>query len=354
MDEMLTVVKEAGAKRIAIVGIAKHAGKTTVLNDLLAQAEQEGVKVSIQSIGVDGERMDAIMGVPKPEVVVPAGALVASSAQMLTEGTAELVLEEATGIDSPLGEVYIARVKRSGTVILAGIRQMQHVKDVLARFDAKGVDLHLVDGAFDRMIAASPDVTDGVILVTGAVAGRSVDQVARQTAEWLWRFRLPRANEEWECRLLDLAEQYGRPVAGGPSCTPAVLAQTSSLTGHLCLDANWPQDAQALCIPGAVTDRVLAQMEGMPRGFSLLVPDATHVFVTAKAWRSYVRRGHRLLIGKETRVLAIAVNPHSIAGYDLPREALVERIREVAGELPVMDVKAGIGGDARARLSSSG
>jgi hypothetical protein len=47
------------------------------------------------------------------------------------------------------------------------------------------------------------------------------------------------------------------------------------------------------------------------------------------------------------------VNPHSIAGYDLPREALVERIREIAGDLPVIDVKAGIGGDARARQSTT-
>jgi hypothetical protein len=351
---MLHVVRATGVKRLAIVGIAKHAGKTTVLNELLAQAEQEGLQVSVQSIGVDGERTDAILGVPKPEIVVPAGSLVASAAGMITEGTAELVLEEATGIDSPLGEVYLARAKRRGTVLLAGIRQKQHVREVLRRFDGRGAELHIIDGAFDRIAAASPDLTDGVILVTGAVAGRSVEQAARQTAEWIWRFRLPSVQAEWESRLAETALQSGRPVAGGPACPPSLLAQRSPLTGHPRADAHWPDGAQALALPGALTDRLLSQLEGMPRGFTLLVPDATHIFATSGAWRSFIRRGHRLIVGKETRILAVAVNPHSIAGYDLPREALIQAIRAVADGLPVFDVKAGNGGEAYVQRAIDG
>ncbi|MGB8954203.1 MAG: hypothetical protein WCC10_02435, partial [Tumebacillaceae bacterium] len=206
-------IQETNARRVAFVGIAKHAGKTTVMNDLIERATLDGRTLGIVSIGVDGERNDAIMGVPKPEVHVPAGALVASAGDVLTAGSATLKIVEATGISSPLGDVYLAEVTGAGTVVLAGIRYAAQVAQVLQRMEARGAQLCFVDGAFERMMAASPELTDGVVLATGAVVGRTVEDVVRKSVYFLQRFSLPVA-EESVGRLLDIAVQEQALVVG--------------------------------------------------------------------------------------------------------------------------------------------
>lgn len=353
-------VEQANARRVALVGIAKHAGKTTAMNELIERAEAQGKRLGVVSIGVDGERNDAIMGVPKPEVYVPAGTLVASAGDVLTAGSSVLAIVEATGISSTLGDVYVAEVKQAGTVLLAGIRYAAQVELVLARMEALGAQLCLVDGAFDRMMAASPKLTDGVVLATGAVVGRTVEDVARESAYFLQRFALPVAAESVG-RLMDRAVECGVLVVGVQAEAEAEaeygavelkaesetryravdLQVASGFAGNPQSDPHWPgsERARVLAVPGAVTDRFLQMLEGLPSGFTLVISDATHFFVSQAVWRKFLRRGHRVVVRRAVRVLGLAVNPHSVAGYDLPRRELLEAVRAVAGDLPVQDVK---------------
>ncbi|ASS73783.1 hypothetical protein CIG75_01545 [Tumebacillus algifaecis] len=336
-------VELRNARRIALVGIAKHAGKTTVFNELIRQASVQGRKLGLLSIGVDGERNDAIMGVPKPEVFVPAGALVASAGDVLEDGTALLRIVESTGISSTLGDVYLVEVQEPGTVVLAGVRDQQQVAQVMARMERLGAELCLVDGAFDRMMAAQPLLTDGVVLATGAVVAKTVQEVAQKTAYFLQRFSLPQADEALT-RLYDVAEEKGALVAGvvqGSEFLPVVLKQTSSFTANPQTDENWPgqEQVRALAVTGAVTDRLLQMLEGLPRGFALVLSDATHFFVTGAVWRKFLRRGHQLVVRRAVRVYGLAVNPYSVEGYHLPGRELVEAVQAVAGDVAVFDVK---------------
>jgi hypothetical protein len=341
----LEAIQKAGARRVAFVGIAKHAGKTTAMNSLIEQAAEAGIRLGIVSIGVDGERNDAIMGVPKPEVYVPAGALVASAGDVLTAGSAGLSILEATGISSALGDVYLAKVQEPGTVLLAGIRYAAQVEQVLARMEALGADLCLVDGAFDRMMAASPALTDGVVLATGAVVGNTVEDVVRKTDYFLQRFALPVASPA-EAALLDLAQEKGVLVAGVEGAEQEAyqavpLVQTSPFVSNPQLDPNWPgtERTRALAVTGAVTDRLVTMLEGLPRGFVLVIPDSTHFFVTAPVFRKFWRRGHRIAVRRPIKVFGLTVNPHSIAGCDLPGRELWQAILEIADGIQVADVK---------------
>ncbi|ARU60619.1 hypothetical protein CBW65_05625 [Tumebacillus avium] len=330
-------------RRLALVGIAKHAGKTTVLNELIGQASALGRKLGLLSIGVDGERNDAIMGVPKPEVRVPAGALVASAGDVLNVGTASLRIVESTGIASTLGAVYVAEVQEPGTVVLAGVRYQEQVSQVLTRMERLGAELCLVDGAFDRMMAAHPLLTDGVVLATGAVVAKTVGDVAQKSLFFLQRFGLPQADAEL-AGLYDAAEAKGALAAGvlrGERLEPVVLQQTSSFTANPQNDPHWPgqEEVKALAVTGAVTDRLVQMLEGMPRGFALVLSDATHFFVSSAVWRKFLRRGHRIVVRRAVNVLGVAVNPYSVEGYRLPGRELVEAVRAVAGDVAVFDVK---------------
>jgi hypothetical protein len=334
-------IEAANARRVALVGIAKHAGKTTAMNALIEQASLRGRRLGIVSIGVDGERNDAIMGVPKPEVYVPGGTLVASAGDVLNAGTAQLSILASTGISSTLGDVYLAEVKQAGTVLLAGIRYAAQVEQVLGELEQLGADLCLVDGAFDRMMAASPLLTDGVVLATGGVVARTVSEVASKTRFFLHRFALPLADVR-AMSLYDLAVEKGALVVGGESADDVfVLQQESTFTANPQTDPNWPgtERAKVLAVPGAVTDRLLKMLEGLPRGFTLVLADSSHFFATMERWRTFLRRGGQIVVRRQVQVLGMAVNPHSVAGYDLPRGELLRMIREIAGEIPVEDVK---------------
>ncbi|MGZ4431901.1 MAG: hypothetical protein ACXVYV_09700, partial [Gaiellales bacterium] len=62
-------------RTITVVGRAKNAGKTTVINHLL---ERMHGRVGLASLGLDGEARDQLTGLPKPRVRPPPDALVAA------------------------------------------------------------------------------------------------------------------------------------------------------------------------------------------------------------------------------------------------------------------------------------
>ena len=53
-------------KTISIVGMAKNAGKTTALNYLIEEAEDESIRLGITSTGRDGETTDLVTNTDKP------------------------------------------------------------------------------------------------------------------------------------------------------------------------------------------------------------------------------------------------------------------------------------------------
>ena len=75
----------AGARTITVVpGLAKNAGKTTVINHLLARLPG---RVGLASLGLDGETRDQLTGLRKPRILPPRGALVATAEGLLEPGT---------------------------------------------------------------------------------------------------------------------------------------------------------------------------------------------------------------------------------------------------------------------------
>ena len=53
-------------KTLSIVGMAKNAGKTTALNYLIEEGDDEGIRLGITSTGRDGETVDLVAGSVKP------------------------------------------------------------------------------------------------------------------------------------------------------------------------------------------------------------------------------------------------------------------------------------------------
>lgn len=328
-------IKTAGVTRLAVIGLAKHAGKTTALNTIIEDANRTGVSLSVQSIGVDGERYDVLIGVQKPAIAVPTGTLLATAADALRQGSAGLELLETTGIPSALGELCIARVLDPGSVLLAGVRQVAHARFLLERFAQWGAHLHLIDGAFDRMASATAELADGIVLCTGAGVGRTIQDVGRETKHALAKLQMQVAALPWEKELIALARETGRMAIGGAHEPARILSGTNPIVHHPKTNPSWSNELSAIALPGALTDRTLSVLEEMFE--TVIIKDGTHMMVSSEAWKRFACKGGRILAERRIRVLAVTINPYSPEAYSLPRKALIEEVRLVADRVPVMD-----------------
>lgn len=331
-------------KSLAIVGLSKNAGKTTVLNHLSEWAASRSLPAGLISIGVDGEERDALSGLPKPQVLVPKGTLVASAGPCLDVRAGLWEVLEETPVRSLLGRVFLARAVRRGRVKLAGITAAGDVDRVLMGFRRHGVRLALVDGACDRRTAARPLRTDGVILAVGASAGKSLEEVIRRTEEWVTIFNLPACGDPLLEEAGERALLEGRPmgIVGKrvePFPLPSLLVDPGKLRTAL-ESRPWT----GLAVPGALTDRILMLLASGGGFFPLLLPSPTHAFFSPGTMRTFLRAGGKICYLKRPRLIGVAVNPVAPGSHTFDPREMKRRIADICRPVPVVDVvRDGIG-----------
>jgi hypothetical protein len=338
-------VPDVGPGRCALVGVAKNCGKTTTLNALARRQRELGRAVGLISIGVDGESRDALIGTPKPAVHIAQGEWVVSAASALSMSTARFELVGSMGYSTPMGEALLARATDAGEVVLAGVRHLEDLARAQQLLLEAGAEVVFIDGAYGRVTAARPDLCDRVVVATGAIVSPEVAGVVAATRALTSPLTWPRAEEGWRRELLDAALAQGRALVGGPSVAPRALSSPSALVALRRDRAVFGEGAQGIAIPGLVSDAVAERLiaapsapGGAPR--ALLVPDGTRVQLTRRLLGK-LKRGWACRVGGAVELAAVSVNPSSVAGPGVPREALIGAMREAfGGEVPVFDPRA--------------
>lgn len=333
------VTRAAARGSLAVVGMAKNSGKTVTINYLLAAACQLGVKVGLTSTGLDGETTDSISLLPKPAIVLPEGAMVATARSSLNRGTARLELLTDTGLVNPLGEIVIARVRQKGTVEVSGPERAEDLKQVIASM-MKQTDLVLVDGALDRIASSAPAVTGGAVLATGAVVAPNLEGVARATVHQARLLLLP--------PIAGLTQEQAQVVERG-----RIAVQTGEQLVLLPLDTAIDGPTQVLdyispqcrlLLGGAFTEDLARVLLGAARqldGFELAVRDGTRIFVGQRLWRQLERA--KVLVGvvQPVNLMAVSVNPVDPRGRQLPGHQLVTMLEEMLPDLYIFNPLAG-------------
>src|SRR5258708_38271132 len=226
------MVARASISRLALIGLAKNVGKTTTTNHLLAALLNEGFysagELALTSLGLDGEATDAMTGLPKPRYVPQAGLLVATTLDWLRQAESDGIeveyLEQLKG-RTALGSVILARVVQSGRIIIAGPTLLRDIRSALDQLQEYGSHLGIVDGAINRLGAASPSVTDACIVCTGASVGSTPELVARRTTDVLTRLLV--SQTQWRDAYKKLLSK-ARLLAFSPGTTEE---QALSFTG---------------------------------------------------------------------------------------------------------------------------
>jgi len=339
----------ASTERLALVGLAKNTGKTVALTVLLRELEAQGRRVGVTSVGRDGEERDVIDArIAKPRVRLVAGSLVATTDALLRASGVAHELVEQTGVRTPLGRVLVARLQAAGAIEVAGPSAAADVRAVADAMLAHGAEQVLIDGAVDRRAASSPEVCDGLVMATGAVLDRDMQEVVLQTRDAVELVRLPTLGglTPAEARLRALAgglDDRSLLVAaeGAPVALPArfvLTAEAEQIAEQL--DAS--PDARWLLVAGALPERflrgLLHPLQHRRRELTVVVADPTRVFLWKRGPEWYARQRVHLRAIERTPLLALTVNPVAPESHGFDSEELRGRLAQAIPGVPVLDV----------------
>ena len=294
-------------RSMSIVGMCKNAGKTTMLNWLLAHSGR-GRVLGLTSIGRDGESTDVVTGTEKPSIFVPAGTLIATARDMLWLGDVTKEILVSTGIPTPLGEVIIMRARSDGYVQLAGPSITTQLKSVSQTFFDLGAEQSIIDGALGRKSLGARQVAEGIVLCTGASYHMRMEKVIADTVSIYRIMNLPKA----------------QTVPAAPEGT---------------LEQCLKEQGEAL-VTGALTDSMVLPLlrAGVLRKNRLVVADPSKVLLSPDTLDKMQLREVRLATAEAARTLCITVNPVSAYGWKFDKDEFRARLQE-AVDVPVINVK---------------
>lgn len=341
--ELADVVANSGAKSLAVVGTAKNVGKTVTMNYLISELSSRGLAVGLLSSGRDGEAIDSFTGQPKPSVVAPCGAWVATAERVLGESSTCLEIADVSERQGLFGRLVVGRMIDSAPVELVGPRSARELSLIVKKLLAFGADIVLVDGALDRLAAASPQVTDATILATGAQAGGNLEALAEELAFLVWLLSRPEPEDAAMARLAREAMDKD-VVCHIDYCTPnALVLRPTSYPTVLGFEDEILQEAEnavAIAVPRAVNQSFLRKIRSWVKTpeFSVIAKDAVSIFARKHP-------GINLYVTQELTLLAVTVNPMCYLGISHDSQEMVlvigDALKSSGFPLPVFDVVSG-------------
>lgn len=338
----------APGRRVAFVGLAKNTGKTETLKCALRELQETGLSIGVTSIGRDGEERDAIdIRVQKPRIELPTWSFVATTDALLRSAAVAHELLAQTDIRTPLGRVVVARMLAAGSVEIAGPSAAEDVRTVVELMLAHGAEHVLIDGAVDRRAASSPDVSDGLVMSTGAVLHEQIETVVARTRDAVDLVRLPEVSGRSEIgeRVRALAaSEHSSVLLGPPSEEPVLLparfalASTNHDIGEL-LHAN--PSASHLIVRGALCERFLKALVRVAHGrqLQLVVADSTKAFVSRRSYEWYERMGISIRVLAPLHLRALTINPVAPRAHSFDSRRLRTLLEAAIADLPILDVR---------------
>lgn len=323
-------------KSLSIVGLEKNTGKTECLNYILRRLKNSGKKIAVTSIGVDGESVDIVKNTRKPEIELFEDIVFITAENYYKRKSLTSEILELSAKRTALGRLVTARSLGPGKVIFSGPSDTRWLKTCIDNMARYQVDTTIVDGAVSRMSLASPAVTEGMILATGASVSASIHQLVKKTKFVYDLINIPAFDHrsrplltELETGIWGLGED-GQVQAIKTSSVFLLDKQKEDLLNH----------GNTLYFTGAVSDKLLNFLKSQKNiaDMTVVVRDFTRLFVSPEALNDFRRRGGRLFVLFSTRIIAVCVNPLSPDGYLLDSAALRSGLSAELN-VPVYDIK---------------
>lgn len=329
---------------ISVVGMAKNAGKTMTLNTLIDEAMERGIRLGITSTGRDGEKQDIVTFTEKPLIYVDEGTLIATTEETIKRAEARLEILEVTDHRTAMGRIVIVQAKTPGHVQIAGPGTNKEMKEIADRLLVLGADLVIVDGAIDRVAAASPAVTEAALLATGAVLSRDMGQVVERTIHQTQIFSLPKLENLLVREIAEpIIQEKGFCLINHDYETKLLEIKTA-LGGGRIIGGAFQEDTQYVIIGGSLVSKTLKDIMECTNRYKqvvFVVKDATRIFIEPRDWMYFMKAGIKIQVMEEIHTLAVTINPYAPQGYFFQPQEFLGKMRQFLSPIPVFDVVLG-------------
>ena len=328
---------------MAVIGLVKNAGKTTVVNALM---DNVPLRFGLTSLGLDGERTDHLTGLDKPRIVPPRGTLIATTIGSLDRSHYTMEHLERLPFHTSLGSVVIGRAVGDRAVEISGPTTLAEVAATAARLRAHGARLVLVDGAINRLGSASPRVSDAVIMATGGLVADTLDETVATTLATLEMLTLPEVDQQTRRLVAPETLTSARAIAVDERGRLAPLDLETIVGEGVRVAREVERRAtKVLFVGGALTQEFADDFSRtLPprRKVTVVVRDATVLILSPATVSRFRRRGIDLRVLTPLRVLAVTANPYRFPRPYNPRIFFGAVADAVGDRAPVFDVVHGL------------
>ncbi len=297
---------------ISIIGTAKNAGKTTVLNKIIE--EYKNIEIAITSIGLDGEKLDNITFHEKPRIKVYPKAIIATAYDCLKQCELEYVIHEKTNMRTPLGVIVIIEAITEGLVLVAGPstnNQMKQITKILKRYNPKKI---LIDGALFRKSIANVEVADAVIIATGASYSEDINEVVFGTKMIVDQFNLKETND----KVKRCVKSYENNVVISSDFKEIVEIEDSIIHNVNKLDHYLNENTKYFYISGAINNEIMKYLisnRKKLKNLEVIVKDASHIIVKPAFINKLEKTTIKIRVLNQIEILLLTCNPYSPFGY---------------------------------------
>ena len=320
---------------VAFVGMDKNSGKTEAMNYFLQKASKYNKTIALTSIGIDGEQKDQVTFTAKPEITIYQGDIFLTCEAFYHKREIVSEIIDLSNDTTALGRLVTARALNEGKVMLAGPADTINLKCHIDRLNKIGADIVVVDGALSRLSIASPTITQSLVLSTGAVVSHLIDDIVKKTAYQVELIRIG------DCQT-GFVHEMNNSKRGIYNLTEEGLVDTN-IDSVFTIKNNKSElfeTSKRIFFTGAINDAVVEffTLQKFVAEIEIIVRDFTKVFVTPKVLAAFKRRGGKISVVNNSKLVAVCVNPISPLGYKLSSEDLCDKLSQAIGQ-SVYDVK---------------
>lgn len=329
-------------KTVSIIGMAKNAGKTTTLNHIIDEARSK-LTLGLTSIGRDGEELDRVTATEKPKIYVKKDTCIATAKQCLFNSDITREIINTTGINTPMGEIIIAKALSDGYVDLGGPSVSSQMIGICSELKELGCELIIVDGALSRKSFASPAVTDAAVLSSGASYSKNMNEVIKQTVHTVNVLTTDSEKDEEILRLSSEVMKECRIGIINKDRSVRKLNVLTSLEASSEITENLGEQSEYVVIKGAVSDKLLLDImkaSDKYKGITFLAEDGTKLLINSDTLYRFKKQGGILKVITPINIACVTCNPSSPYGYEFNKEKFLMGLRNEL-DIPVFDVCGG-------------
>ncbi len=302
---------------VAITGIAKNTGKTTVLNAILSE-ETDKVR-GITSIGYDGESTDQVTSTEKPLIYIKKNTLIATADGLLPYCDFTKELLSYTGFNTPMGEAIIVRALSDGYVQIAGPSTRAQMEETVKQLKKYGAEQVFIDGALSRKSTAAITFSDACIMATGAAFSHNIDRIVEETAHFAKLLSLP------------VYSDFSERISSIDTLAANEINEISEVI----------KKNKSVFFKGAITSQLIKDILNTNQnldGLSIIGEDGTRFLIGPQLLFDVFRHGIRLYVQNPINLIAITVNPKAPSGMILDSTELCSALKKEINSL-VLDIK---------------